>query len=166
MARFYDLNGKRRNRSTKTEDRKEARKLAAIYEEAARRKRTALQSRRVIAALHKEITGEGLPVSTVREFFNRWLEVKRHETKAATVRFYENETKKFLVFLGDRADGDMAEVSKEHILAYRAEQAKTLSARTVNHGVKFLRMVFRAAREDATIADNPAEFVRVVKAVG
>jgi integrase len=36
----------------------------------------------------------------------------------------------------------------------------------VNHGVKFLRMVFRAAREDATIADNPAEFVRVVKAVG
>jgi hypothetical protein len=128
MARFYDLNGKRRNRSTKTEDRKEARKLAAIYEEAARRKRTALQSRRVIAALHKEITGEGLPVSTVREFFNRWLEVKRHETKAATVRFYENETKKFLVFLGDRADGDMAEVSKEHILAYRAEQAKTLSA--------------------------------------
>ncbi len=33
----------------------------------------------------------------------------------------------------------------------------------MNHGVKFLRMVFRAAREDATIADNPAEFVRVVR---
>ena len=166
MARFYDLNGKRRNRSTKSEDRKEARKLAAIYEDAARRKRTALQSRRVIAALHKEITGEGLPVSTAREFFKGWLEVKTHETKPATMHFYKNEAKKFLAFLGDRADGDIAEISKEHILAYRAEQSKTLAARTVNHGVKFLRMVFRSAREDATIADNPAEFVKVVKAVG
>ena len=118
------------------------------------------------AALHKEITGEGLPVSTAREFFKRWLEVKTHETKPATMRFYKNEAKKFLAFLGDRADGDIAEISKEHILAYRAEQSKALAAKTVNHGVKFLRMVFRSAREDATIADNPAEFVKVVKAVG
>jgi integrase len=166
MARFYDLNGKRRNRSTKTEDRKEARKLAAAYEDAARRKRTALQSRRVISALHKEITGEGLPVSTVREFCNRWLEVKTHETKPATMRFYRNEASKFLNFLGDRADGDIGEVAKDDILSFRANQAKTLAAKTVNHGVKFLRMVFRSAREDATIADNPAEFVKVVKAVG
>lgn len=166
MARFYDLNGKRRNRSTKTEDRKEARKLAAIYEDAARRKRTALQSRRVISALHKEITGEGLPVSTVREFFTRWLETKSHETKPATMHFYKNEVKKFLTFLGDRTDGDIAEISKEHILGYRAEQSKTLAAKTVNHGVKFLRMVFKSAREDATISDNPAEFVRVVKSAG
>jgi integrase len=166
MARFYDLNGKRRNRSTKTEDRKEARKLAAIYEDAARRKRTALQSRRVISALHKEITGEGLPVSTVREFFARWLETKSHETKPATMDFYKNEVKKFLAFLGDRADGDIAEISKEHILGYRADQSKTLTAKTVNHGVKCLRMIFKTAREDATISDNPTEFVKVVKSSG
>lgn len=166
MARFYDINGKRRNRSTRTEDRREARKLAAIFEDAARRRRTALQSRRVISALHKEITGEGLPVSTVREFFNRWLEVKTHETKPATMRFYSNAASKFLNFLGDRAGGDIGEVTKDDILSFRADQAKALAPKTVNHGVKFLRMVFRSAREDATIADNPAEFVKVVKAVG
>ena len=163
MARFYDRNGKRRNRSTKTEDRTEARKLAAIYEDASRRKRTALQSRRVIAALHKEITGEGLPVSTVREFFKRWLDVKTHETKPATMSFYTNGQTKFLRFLGARADNDIGEITKEDILAFRAEESKTFAAKTVNHSVKFLRMVFRAAREDAAIADNPAEFVRVVK---
>jgi hypothetical protein len=27
-------------------------------------------------------------------------------------------------------------------------------------------MVFRSAREDATITDNPAEFVKIMKAVG
>jgi len=166
MARFYDRTGARRNRSTKSEDRKEARKIAEAFEDAARRKRTALQSRRVIAALHKEITGEGLPVSTVKEFFKRWLETKTRETKPATIEFYKKESQKFLTFLGDRSDGDIAEITREHILGYREEQAKTLSAKTVNHGVKCLRMIFRAAREDATISDNPAEFVRVIKAVG
>jgi len=166
IARFYDGNGIRRNRSTKSEDRKEARKLAEIYELAAKKKRTALQSRKVIAALHKEITGEGLAVSTVKEFFARWLETKKRETKPATIDFYKKESQKFLTFLGDRANGDIAEITREHILGYREAQAKTLSAKTVNHGVKCLRMIFRAAREDATISDNPAEFVRVIKAVG
>lgn len=166
IARFYDQNGKRRNRSTKSEDRKEARKLAEVYEDAARRKRTALQSRRVISALHKEITGEGLPVSTTREFFDRWLETKTRETKPATIRFYRAGSKKFLSFLGGRADLDIAEISKDDILRYRESLAKALAAKTVNHGIKFLRMVFRSAREDATIADNPAEFVKVVKATG
>lgn len=69
-------------------------------------------------------------------------------------------------FPRDRADGDIAEITKEHILGYRAEQSKTLTAKTVNHGVKFLRMVFKSAREDAAISDNPAEFVRVVKSSG
>ena len=166
MARFYDLNGKRRNRSTKSEDRKEARKLAELFEQAAKKKRTALQSRRVIAALHKEITGEGLPVSTVKEFFNRWLQTKTRETKPATMETYKNEARKFLSFLGDRADGDLAEITKEDILAYREDQAKTLTAKTVNNGVKLLRMIFKSAREDATISDNPAEFVKVIKASG
>jgi len=166
IARFYDRNGKRRNRSTKSEDRKEARKLAEAYEDAAKRKRTALQSRRVISSLHKEITGEGLPVSTVKEFFDRWLEIKTREIKPATIAFYKKESQKFHTFLGDRVDGDIAEITKEDVLAYREDQAKVLSAKTVNHGVKFLRMIFRAAREDASISDNPAEFVKVIKAKG
>ena len=166
IARFYDRNGKRRNRSTKTENRKEARKLAEAYEDAAKRKRTALQSRRVISSLHKEITGEGLPVSSVKEFFERWLEIKTRETKPSTMVFYKKEAQKFLTFLGDRTQGDIAEITKEDILAYREDQAKVLSAKTVNHGVKFLRMVFRAAREDASISDNPAEFVKVIKPKG
>ena len=102
----------------------------------------------------------------MKEFFKRWLETKTRETKPATIEFYKKESQKFLTFLGDRSDGDIAEITREHILGYREEQAKTLSAKTVNHGVKCLRMIFRAAREDATISDNPAEFVRVIKAVG
>ncbi len=84
IARFYDRNGKRRNRSTRCKNRKKAQKLADVFEEAANRKRTAAQARRVIAALHAEITGEGLPVQTLRQFFHQWNESKRAETVPST----------------------------------------------------------------------------------
>src|SRR4029077_950978 len=52
----------------------ESSKAADVFEEAANRKRTAAQARPVIAALHVEITGEGLPVQTLRQFFHQWNE--------------------------------------------------------------------------------------------
>ena len=167
MARFYDLNGKRRNRSTKTEDRKEARKLAVIYEDAARRRRTALQSRRVIAALHKEITGEGLPVSTVTgvlQTLARGEDARNEARDDALLR--ERGAGSFSRSLGIGRMATSPKSQRSTFSPIGQNRLRTLSARTVNHGVKFLRMVFRAAREDATIADNPAEFVRVVKDAG
>ncbi len=166
MARFYDRDGKRRNRSTRTKNRKEAEKLAESYELASRKKRTAIQARRVIAALHAEITGEGLPTHSVKEFFDAWVEAKRPETASATIRFYGNARKKFLSFLGDDAGRDIGEITREHILKFRTHEAKTLAAKSVNHSIKFLRMVFKAAKRDGAIADNPAEFVDVVRSRG
>jgi hypothetical protein len=64
-AAFYDIDGKRRNRSTKIRAveslRKRAEGLANKFEEAAQNKRTALQARRVIADLTTEITGSASP---------------------------------------------------------------------------------------------------------
>jgi integrase len=164
MARFYDRNGRRRNRSTRTTNRKKAEKLADVFEEAANRKRTALQVRRVIASLHAEITGENLPVQTVRQFFDSWLASKRPETSPATTSFYEQSLGKFLTSLGERADNDIAEIAREHVLAFRNRAAETLATKTVNHLVKCLRMVFKAAKRDGAIADNPAEFVDTIRA--
>ena len=166
MARFYDRDGKRRNRSTRTKNRKEAEKLATSFEEAARKRRTAIQARRVIAALHSELTGEGLPTHSVRDFFVSWVEAKGPETAPATIRFYENAKRKFLAFLGDDANRDIGEITREHILQFRAHEAKLLAAKSVNHSIKFLRMVFKAAKRDGAIADNPAEFVEVVRSRG
>ncbi len=60
-AGFIDLHGKRRNRSTKVTNRKQAQKIADAYEEAAKKKRTTKQVRDVISQLHSEISGEDLP---------------------------------------------------------------------------------------------------------
>lgn len=163
VACFTDKSGRRLKRSTATTDRKKAVKLAEAFEEAARRKRTLLQMRRVIADLHRDISGTAVEQKSVKTFFEEWLARKAPETAANTRTFYRGSATKFTTFLGPLADHDLTEITSDHILRFRNEQAKVLAPKTVNHLVKFLRMVFKAAKRDALIADDPTEFVDTVK---
>lgn len=163
IARFIDRAGRRRNRSTRCTVRKDAQKLANSYEDAARKKRTARQSREVIASLHKEITGEDLPTHSFRAFVESWLERKTPETVASTIGFYRNATTKFSDYIGAKADGELAEITREDVVAFRNLEAKTLAPKTVNHELKVLRMVFRAARRDGAVSDDPCEFVETIR---
>jgi integrase len=163
IARFFDRNGVRRNRSTRSTIRKEAERLAAAFEEAARKKRTARQTREVIADLHKEITGEEIRSSSFREFATSWLERKAPETAKNTHAFYRNATAKFSDFLGEKADADLVDISRDDVLAFRNSEAKQLASKTVNHELKVLRMLFRSARRDGAISDDPSEFVDTIR---
>src|SRR4030095_13535101 len=163
VACFTDRHGRRLKRSTKEVDRKRALKITDAFEEAARRKRTAIQIRRVISQLHREITGDDLPDTSVRGFIASWLERKKPEIAPSTSAFYRNAASKFLTFLGPAADDDLTAVTRDQLTRFRNEQAKLFSAATVNHQTKFLRMLFRAARRDALIADDPAGFVDTVR---
>lgn len=156
--------GKRTKRTTKTTDRKLAEKLAAQYEEAANKKKTALNTRRVIQELHASITGEDLVFPTIRQHFERWLESKQGgEVAVATLVFYQGATKKFLTWLGRRADNDLATVSQDDITAFRNHAAKTLSVKSVNHELKTLKMIFRDALHRKLITDDPALAVKTLK---
>jgi integrase len=163
VACFTDRHGRRLKRSTATTDRKAAQKIADEYEAAARRKRTALQVRRVITQLHQEITGNEVSQNSLRNFLDSWLENKAPEIAHSTLAFYRNAANKFLTFLGDTADADLTEITREDITRFRNEEAKRFAPKTVNHEVKFLRMIFRAARRDALIGDDPAEFVATIR---
>ncbi len=168
MARFYDVEGRRRNRSTRIEakekNRKQAMKVAEAFEEAATRQTTARHVRRVIVELHKEIVGESLPSSTVAEHVERWLTRKKGATSPATYAFYRTATSKFLGFLGERAGRDIAEVTRDDITAFRDAEAGRVAAKTANHSLKCVRMLFKDAMRDHLIEDNPTEFVEVVRA--
>jgi len=163
VARFTDLQGKRRNRSTRSTNRKEAERIAASYEEAANRKRTSRQVRKVIADLHKEITGDDLPTHSFREFSASWLARKAPEVAPGTLAFYRGAISKFTAFLAAKADAELADITSEDVVAFRNHEAKTLAPKTVNHDLKALRMLFRAARRDKVLVDDPCEFVSVTK---
>ncbi len=163
FACYTDKFGKRRQRSTGTNDKKKAMKLAMEFEAAARANRTAKQVRAVIADLHKELTGEALPTKTISDFVAMWLANKAKETADSTLVFYKGATKKFLTFLGEGADRDIALITKLDVTNFRNSQIGTLHPKTVNHDLKCLKMLFKAARREGLLVDDPTEFVDTVR---
>jgi integrase len=91
------------------------------------------------------------------------LERKEPEIAQATASFYRNAADKFLAFMSDRADADLTEITRDDIIRFRNGESKRFAPKTVNHEIKFLRMIFRAAKRDALISDDPAEFVDTVR---
>ena len=166
IAQFYDHAGKRRNRSTKSTDRRKAERIAEQYEDAFSRKRTARQVREVITKAHEEITGQILANKSFASFSKTWLATKKAEISPATQSFYTKAVEKFSTFLGSVAEGDIGEITREHILAFRNHESEQYAPKTVNHDLKAVRMVFLAAKRDSLIADNPAEDVKTVSQRG
>ncbi len=165
FARFRDKDGRYRNASTGSSSITQARKIADEFESAARAKRTATQARRVISRLHAEITGEALPSSSIRGFVANWLNEKK-STAQSTQVFYKGSTKKFLLFLGPAADDEVSSISKEHILNFRNSLLEKLSAKSSNHDLKVVKMLFRAAKRDGYLVDDPSEFVETAPTKG
>lgn len=165
-ACFTDKGGRRRKRSTKETNQRKALKLAEQYEEAARKRRTFSQVREVLQGLHQEITGEEMKAVSVRNHIESWLVEKKDETKPATMHVYGGFTTKFLNFLGERANEDISSISRKDVMAYRKILAASLSSTSTNQNIKCLRMVFKSARRDGLISENPAEFVVQVKKKG
>jgi integrase len=162
-ACFRDLAGKQRRITTKETDRKRALRLAEEYEAAVRTKRTLRQAQVVLDRLHEEISGQAVQRKTVRAYCAEWLATKEPEIAPRTVVFYRTSTAKFIAFLGERADLALAELTKADIVSYRNSLAKSLSARTANHDLKVVRMLFKAAQRDELLTQNPAEFVNTVR---
>lgn len=161
-ARYLGPDGRWRNASTKTTERKAAMKIADEFEGASKARRTATQARRVLSRLHAEITGEALPSSSVRAFVANWLHEKRGTSKS-TQAFYQNSATKFLTHLDTLADDELSMVAKEHIVSFRNAMLEKLSAKATNHHLKVVKMLFRAARRDGFVVDDPSEFVETIR---
>jgi integrase len=167
IAAFYDVNGKRRNRSTKIvateKTRKRAQAIADEYEAAARNFRTARQVRKVITDLHRELTGVGLPKATVRQYRDRWIERKRNEVKPSTLTYYEGKLNRLLEFLGDRADRDIAEINNADLVAFRDYLATQVTANTTNHSIKAIKTLFTDAKAEGFTAEDPGDGLKSVR---
>ena len=155
--------GKRTKKSTKTTDRALAKKLADQFEEAASKKKTALNTRKVIQELHASITGEDLVFPSVREHVEGWVSGKQGEVAAATLVFYQGVAKKFLTWLGEQAKNDLSAVTEEHMKQFRQHESEKLSAKTVNHEIKTLKMIFREAMRRKLITDDPTLGIKTLK---
>ena len=65
--------------------------------------------------------------------------------------FYTSAAGKFHGYMGEVAEGEISEITREHITRFRNEEAKILAPKTVNHNLKCLKMIFKAARRDGVV---------------
>jgi integrase len=162
-AFYRDAHGRQHCRSTGAKDKKAAREIADAYELAAQNQQTLRQVARVLADMRALTGSEQSVAASLRSHVEGWLASKQSETAPATHYFYSQSCGKLLKFLGEAADNDIALITKAQLSAYRTHLLPSLSARTVNHHLVVVRMLFRAAKRDGLIIDDPSEFVGAVK---
>ncbi len=163
VACFTDRDGRRLKRTTKSKNRREAMKIAEGFEAVALGLMRARHVRVLMSELHKSITGDELVFPTVRVYLNGWLERKGPEVAKSTLAFYSHTVGAFVGYLGDDADKSIDGVTLAHLTGFRNERLKQVSARTVNHDLKGLRGIFKAAKREGVLIENPAENLDTVR---
>ena len=98
---------------TKETNDKKALKIAEEFERAAKTKRTLKQVQNVLDRLHEEVSGQRVVRTTFREYLSDWLMAKKAETASSTMDFYQTSLRKFVQFLGQRADEPIGEITKQ-----------------------------------------------------
>jgi hypothetical protein len=153
-AVFRDLNKKQRWVKLGVDSKKEAQKAADVLEDVANRKKSGQHLRAAFNELFQSFYGESFQSATARSFVARWLDQKKPEIASASYLAYKRTTDSFLQFLGPRADKDLAEITRNDVVGFRNEIAKTRDADTTNRYLKILRMMFKAAHRDRYVVVN------------
>ena len=161
---WRDLNGRPHSCSTKQTNRKEAQRVVDLWETTAQKKKSAQHIRSVFADIFRDVYGQAIPIATIRGFCTTWLEEKTPESSKATLLAYQTTIKDFLAFLAQRADMDIAAITRTEVIAWRGSLAARLHSTTVNRHIKILRMMFKAAYRDGFIMENPVQHVEATKA--
>jgi integrase len=132
-------------------------------ERVAKRQGSPQRIRQVFSEFYREHYGQDIQFTSVADYANQWLTAKRPEISGSSFRRYEEAVAKWLAHLGSAANRGMDEVIKTQVASFRDALLALSSPATTNHALKIVRMVFRAARREGFLFQDPAEGVRTVK---
>jgi integrase len=163
IAAFRDASGRQYRRTTRETNRARAQAVADNYERAAKAKGNSQRVRKTLNEFLSDHYGEELHFDTVRHYVHQWLAARKAETSIGTFQRYNGVVETFLSFLGSRAQAPLEEITKTQILAFRDTLVATSAPATVNNALKTVRRIFRSARADGYLLQDPAEGVKTVK---
>ena len=167
VACYTDSSGKQKKASTKIEalekNRKKAMLVADGLEAGHKRRMTRTQIVRMCGDLVKELTGEEFEPVSVRTFLDGYLKRRSREVSTATLAAYKGAAKRFMEWLGERADTELFRIEKRHILEFRDHVGDSLHTNTANHALKLLRVFFREAKREGLVFENPCEDVPTLR---
>lgn len=166
VACFRLPNGKRKQVSTHTTDKKEAQQIALSYEKAASLAEARALNETTARAVVQEIAAlAGYKMAqgriTVAEHFNAIIAAPAPNLRERTVERYGYALRHFRDGSG-LADRQLFEVQRTHALAWRDSLiAEGLSPSSVNSQLGTVRLAFAQAIESGYIDRNPFDGVRV-----
>jgi len=167
IACFTLPDGRRTNRSTGAKDKRQAQRVAAQFEDAAREARQGrfieTRARKAIADIFALANKDTLPSSTIEDFIESWL--KRKELEAGEKTHVRNSgvMDDLREFLGARGKLDIAHLTAKEITKFRDTLAKRLTPGTVNVSLKVVRSALAQARREGLVDTNEAERVSLLK---
>jgi integrase len=164
FACYYKEDGTRAQTSTKTEDKKEAQRIADDLEQAHVKKATEGQMRRILSGLSERLTGAPLASATLRDYTTQWLLRKKAEVAAISYAAYKSAVDDFVERTPAKADMQLQYVTTGDVAAYRDYCAGRTTAKTANNKLKIVRTLLQSAWRDGLIQENPAAKVPVLKA--
>jgi hypothetical protein len=162
IACFTLPNGHRSQRNTKETVRKRAQRLADTFEEATCKRMSARQAQRIISDIYRTATGHSLPSCTVQSYFESWRDGKLPETSHATGIFYAAKLRRFLRWLGERANQEITAIAPPDILDFRRQESgrvasalrHTATSFTKNAGISPAIVQDIIGHESAAISAN------------
>ncbi len=167
-ARFR-IDGKQTSRNLGIESKpslkKKAIALAEKLELELRKGVGAAKFQNTLRGAYEEVSGTPLPSAEMAAFIDQWLDAKRGSVEDGTLEYYRANVGGFQKWLLEHRPKRVAinQITKRDIEAYRSHELKKLSARTVNHKLKTLNMVFLRAVDDGLIEQNPLKGVAKAK---
>jgi integrase len=161
---FTAPDGKRRRRSTGSENHEEAKQILAAWTREGERARKGVliesRTRRVLSELIEDITGAPLHFARVRDYFVDWLRSKEHSTAKATFAKYKQGAREFVDSLGARAALPLNAIGSPDVNRFKeALLGKGLTPSSVNNLLKVISAAFEKARKQGLRPDNPVEAV-------
>jgi len=151
-------------KATGTSNRKLAKEMAELWVEASQEKRISERFKQRTLELTRRLSGRSGSL-TVRDWFKKWIEERTPEVRPSTLAYFKGKTQAFMDYLESvkMADADLGAIDARHIQGFRDADLKRVTAATVNHSLKCLRMVFKAACERGLIMEDPTKTVKTFK---
>ena len=164
VAAFCAGDGRRLKKSTKTNNRSLAMKLALEWEQAAKAGRNGRlvesQCRRVLSEIHEHANGEPIHFHTASAWLNEWLAGKKGVTTERTFLKYSQIVKEFINHAGERVNAPLGTISPRDLRAFRHSLARAGHAPVT---VKILSSPFHAALRLGYIPMHPCAGVEPLR---
>ena len=167
---YTDQKGERHFKSTKSSDKKEAKRVCDAFQRAVDLTKagtlTEDRARKVIENAVSEIleaSGLAMQRFSIEDYLTSWLKEKEIETEATTSSLYARLVRQFIAFLGSRAKQNLTALRSDDVQAFRDHLLSTKrSASTVNMHLSILRIALDKAIKRNLIDRNPAKHVETV----